>query len=72
MDHILQAVFELSADSPLDQALRNKGYVSPEDFITEAGNVLQSLCFTPEPWKGLVKIPKEVLDHHHMQRVQQF
>src|SRR5687768_13520694 len=58
MDHILQNVFELAADSPLEQALSNEGYVSPKDFLTEEDSLLQSLCFTPEPGKVLVKIPK--------------
>ena len=58
MDHIIQVVFELPADSPLEQALKNEQYVSPKDFIIEADNVLQSLYFTFDPGKGLVKIPK--------------
>ena len=57
MDHILQTVFQLPADSPLEKAPKHNGYVAPEDFLMETDEILDDLDY-PNDAGAMVKIIK--------------
>jgi hypothetical protein len=57
MDHILQTVFDLPADSELGKILDHNGYRQPTDFVTEKDNTLDGLAY-PNDTKAMVKIKK--------------
>ena len=44
MDHILQNVFDLAVNSPLQKALNHEGYAKPEDFLMEKDETLDALA----------------------------
>ena len=57
MDHILQVIFGLAPDSPVERVLNHNGYVSPEDLLMETDDMQDYLKY-PNDAKALVKIPK--------------
>jgi len=57
MDHILQTVFDLPADSELEKILDHNGYRQPTDFVTEKDDTLDRLAY-PNDAKAMVKIKK--------------
>jgi hypothetical protein len=58
MEHILQVVFALSTDSPLQKTLSFNGYVVPEDFIMETYATLDRLEY-PDETGALATRPPE-------------
>ena len=57
MDHILQDVFALPMDSPLEKILNYNGYVAPENFITETDDTLDNIDY-PNDAGTMVRISK--------------
>ena len=58
MEHILQVVFALPADSPLQITLSYNGYHKPADFIVETYATLERLEY-PDDTGALSTIPIE-------------
>ena len=58
MEHTLQVVFALPADSPLQKMLSYNGYHKPADFIVETYATLERLEY-PDDTGALATIPTE-------------
>ena len=58
MEHLLQTVFALPANSPLQKMLSYNGYRSPVDFLMEDDATLKSLEY-PDDTGALTTIPTE-------------
>ena len=57
MDHIVQTVFALPPDNPVQQALDYNLFVAPEDFLMQNDQDLDDLVYSDDKGK-MVKIPK--------------
>ena len=60
MEHILQVVFALPADSPLQKMLSYNGYHKPADFIVETYATLETLEY-PDDTGALATISTEAI-----------
>ena len=58
MEHLLQTVFALPANSPLQKTLSYNGYCCPVDFLMEDDDTLHSLEY-PDDTGALSTIPTE-------------
>ena len=57
MEHILQVVFALPSDSPLQKMLSYNMYVTPEDFIMESDAILDSLEYPDDSGVSYLQYP---------------
>ena len=60
MEHILQVVYALPVDSPLQKTLSYNRYRKPEDFLVETYAILDSLEY-PDDTGALVPTPTEAI-----------